>query len=429
MATNTYQALDKVTVGTATPSITFTGISQGYTDLVVVAVSTNTSAATNMTVQVNGDTGSNYSRTRINGSGTTATSSRNSTETRIYVGDVGNPSVPSVNTLHFMNYSNATTFKTVLGRYGEADIQTGAIVGLWRSTAAITSITINSDSNNFAVGSTFSLYGIKAQVQPGTAKATGGTITYDNFGRVIHTFTASGTFTPTEAITGVEYLVIAGGGGAADAGGGGAGGYRSSASGERSGGGASAETTLTLASGAAQTVTVGAGGNGGFGTNPTNGSNSVFGSITSTGGGAGRYANPNSTGNSGGSGGGGSAVSSNGTGGAGTANQGYAGGGSIYVASYAGGGGGGRSQRHRHCHAARPLCRRAHARDRGRQGLDHRELSHLDHRARGADPGRPSRQRHSQPAACHGHRWRTDDRSRRPGRRRHRRVGCAGRRQ
>jgi hypothetical protein len=36
MATNTYVALDKVTVGTATPSITFTGISGAYTDLVVV---------------------------------------------------------------------------------------------------------------------------------------------------------------------------------------------------------------------------------------------------------------------------------------------------------------------------------------------------------------------------------------------------------
>jgi hypothetical protein len=32
MATNTMIALDKVTVGTATPTVTFTGINQGYTD-------------------------------------------------------------------------------------------------------------------------------------------------------------------------------------------------------------------------------------------------------------------------------------------------------------------------------------------------------------------------------------------------------------
>lgn len=157
----TYEPIATTTLGSAAASYTFSSIPSTYTDLIVVAVTTNTSAATNMTVQVNGDTGSNYSRTRINGSGSTATSSRNSNETRIYNGDVGNPSVPSVNTLHFMNYANTTTYKTVIGRYGEADIQTGAVVGLWRNTAAITSITINSDSNNFAVGSTFTLYGIK----------------------------------------------------------------------------------------------------------------------------------------------------------------------------------------------------------------------------------------------------------------------------
>lgn len=158
----TYEPIATYTAPSAQASYTFTAISGAYTDLILVAVSANTSAATNMTIQVNGDTGSNYSRTRINGNGTNAISSRNSNQTRIYNGDVGNTSVPSVNTVHFMNYSNTTTFKTVIGRYGEGDIQTGAIVGLWRSTAAITSITINSDSNNFTAGSTFTLYGIKA---------------------------------------------------------------------------------------------------------------------------------------------------------------------------------------------------------------------------------------------------------------------------
>jgi hypothetical protein len=348
MATNTFTALDKVTVGTATSSITFSSIPSTYTDLVVVAsiLPSSTSFYT-PSLQFNSDTGSNYSSTWMYGQGSTAVSSRNVNQTQMAIDNyAATPAVgyPMSVLFNVFNYANTSVYKTVIARGNDIFAsagETSATVGLWRSTSAITSLTVKGNGANFATGSTFSLYGIAAQVQPGTAKATGGTITYDSFGRVIHTFTSSGTFTPTEAITGVEYLVIAGGGGAADAGGGGAGGYRSSASGQLSGGGASAEATLTLASGAAQTVTVGAGGNGGFGTNPTNGSNSVFGSITSTGGGAGRYANPNSTGNSGGSGGGGSAVSSNGTGGAGTANQGYAGGGSIYVASYAGGGGGG----------------------------------------------------------------------------------------
>ena len=158
----TYEPIATYTAPSAQASYTFTAISGSYTDLILVAVSANTSAATNMTIQVNGDTGSNYSRTRINGNGTTAASSRNSNETRIYNGDVGNTSVPSVNTVHFMNYSNTTTYKTIFGRYGEADIQTGAVVGLWRSTSAITSITVNSATNNFTTASTFTLYGIKA---------------------------------------------------------------------------------------------------------------------------------------------------------------------------------------------------------------------------------------------------------------------------
>jgi hypothetical protein len=72
----------------------------------------------------------------------------------------------TVNTYQFMNYTNTTTYKTILCRtsnnYG------GVIrssVGLLKSTAAISSIWMDlafSSSNNWSTGSTFSLYGIKA---------------------------------------------------------------------------------------------------------------------------------------------------------------------------------------------------------------------------------------------------------------------------
>jgi hypothetical protein len=77
---------------------------------------------------------------------------------------------------------------------------------------------------------TLSALGIFSAAGAGGVKATGGTITEAN-GFFIHTFTASGTFTPLVNITGVQYLVIAGGGGGggggstnAGGGGGGAGG-------------------------------------------------------------------------------------------------------------------------------------------------------------------------------------------------------------
>jgi hypothetical protein len=121
----------------------------------------------------------------------------------------------------------------------------------------------------------------------------------------------------------IQYLVIAGGGGSDGStsgsigkGGGGAGGYRCNVVGEPSGGGASAEVRALLSG--TYTITVGAGGAGGTGGAGfgTNGSNSVFGPITSTGGGK--------TLGAGGSGGGGQF--NNVPGGAGTIREGFKGG-------------------------------------------------------------------------------------------------------
>jgi hypothetical protein len=67
----------------------------------------------------------------------------------------------SVSILNFQNYSNSTTYKSVLTRVNNSGF-TMAWVNLWRSTAAITSITIYPYSGTFSSGSTFTLYGISA---------------------------------------------------------------------------------------------------------------------------------------------------------------------------------------------------------------------------------------------------------------------------
>ncbi len=171
------------------------------------------------------------------------------------------------------------------------------------------------------------------------ALPSGGTIT-NSGGYRIHTFTSSGTFANTIENLSTQYLVIAGGGGG-NTGGGGAGGYRNSVSGESSGGGGSAETPLTLSSGN-YTVTIGAGGAGVQNHQTANdGGNSVFGTITSTGGGGSGTTDGSQTGRSGGSGGGGAGDGRGSVGGSGTANQGYAGGNSSNVQPYPGAGGGG----------------------------------------------------------------------------------------
>jgi len=152
----------------------------------------------------------------------------------------------------------------------------------------------------------------------------------------------------------VEYLVVAGGGGAGRAaavgakeaaGGGGAGGYRTnytSSAGvstpKLSGGGAAIEAALVLNLSTAYTITVGGGGAAGAnqGDPGTNGSNSVFATISSTGGGRGSI--ENTAGASGGSSGGSGAGSAATT--AGTTGQGSAGGGGSTSAALGGGGGG-----------------------------------------------------------------------------------------
>ena len=106
----------------------------------------------------------------------------------------------------------------------------------------------------------------------------------------------------------VDYLVVAGGGGGS-AGGAGSGGLRTSY-GSTTGGGGSSESSLSLLITTNYSITIGNGGVGGLDTSGgnaagSNGGNSVFSTITSTGGGYGGAQNPITPGNTGGSGGGG----------------------------------------------------------------------------------------------------------------------------
>ena len=141
----------------------------------------------------------------------------------------------------------------------------------------------------------------------------------------------------------VQYVVVAGGGGGGSGftkGAGGAGGYRSNVTGENTGGGLSAESPLALLAGT-YTVTVGAGGSVQTG-DGSKGSNSVFASVTSEGGGFGQ--GDTTSGGAGGSGGGGQGSSAARPGGAGTSGQGFDGGDGFHDGNnlnQASGGGGG----------------------------------------------------------------------------------------
>ena len=349
MATNTYVPLYTTTLASAASSVTISSISSAYTDLVLVASIFNSGTAANAVLYRVGtgslNTATNYSTTFLEGSGTSATSERTTSQTYAYVtgnGIATNTTTPNLAIINFQNYANTTTNKTFLSRFsGPSGSEVNATVSLWRQTTAIDTIQIYlSGSVNFAAGTTVSLYGIAAATaQTNTAKATGGTISY-GMGYAYHAFTSSGTFTPTQSLT-ADILVIAGGGG---------GGSSAGAGYYAAGGGAGGlvgyiNQSLTTTG---YTVTVGAGGSGSSAAaKGGNGVNSQFASLTASvggggGGGGGDSILANIDGNTGGSGGG--ANSTRGTNGSGTigqGNNGGAGNGTWQVTVQSGGGGGG----------------------------------------------------------------------------------------
>jgi hypothetical protein len=326
---STYTPIATQTLASTASSVTLSSIPQGYTDLVLVVAGNNSSSTYSPYIQFNGDTSTNYSITSLYGDGSNAASARASNTATAYFGSLSATQGNAI--VQIQNYSNTTTYKTALIRINAAVFRVYASVMLWRSTAAITSLTVfNESPGTFASGTTFSLYGIAA----GSTKAQGGIVTNDGT-YYYHTFLSSGVFTPNQALT-CDYLVVAGGGGGSKGygAGGGAGGLLSSVT--ATGGGGTLQSALSVTA-QPYSIIVGAGG-----PSMTNGSNSIFSTVTSIGGGkGGDFATNGSTGGSGGGGG----VSNSGTttGGAGTVNQGYAGGtnGGFSSSPYGSGGGGG----------------------------------------------------------------------------------------
>jgi hypothetical protein len=337
---NTLIPIQTYTLSSATASVTFSNIPQNYTDLclVISARVTRAVSASVICLTFNGSS-TGYSQQSITGNGASASAISTSSTTNFTYMEVpaanATASTFGNHAIYILNYAGSTN-KTVSfdsvsennGTTAYANLNTG----IWANTAAITSMSLNepNGNSNFAIGSTFTLYGISNGV-----KATGGTLTVAG-GYAYHTFTSTGSFLPNQKIKGAEILCVAGGGGGggelssnAGAGGGGAGGFLYA-------------TSQTLNAGSSYTALVGAGGAGGTGSNlaagnGVSGSNSVFFNSVSIGGGNG--ATRNTSGGNGGSGGG--AGLSTGSGGIGTVGQGNNGGNGSGTSSGGGGGGAG----------------------------------------------------------------------------------------
>ena len=168
---STFEPIQTTTLTSTENLVTFSSIPQTYTDLVVIASVKNTGSSVYIVswggLRFNNDaTNSNYSATDQTGGASGAVSSRS---VGISLGSMNafrdDNNYFGTSVIHIPCYTTTTTYKNALG------ISAGTMnfawqgIGLWKSTAAINTITFVSEDSSlsrFAIGSTFTLYGIKA---------------------------------------------------------------------------------------------------------------------------------------------------------------------------------------------------------------------------------------------------------------------------
>jgi hypothetical protein len=161
----TYEPIATTTLGSAVSSITMSSIPATYTDLKIVFVGNMNSGQDQIKLRLNGDTGTNYSGTSLYGDGSSATSDRYNGAGHIQLArDVAMTTAIETTSINMFSYAGST-FKTMLIERSADRNGSGTVsrqVALYRSTSAITSFVIFQDSLSFAVGTTVTIYGIKA---------------------------------------------------------------------------------------------------------------------------------------------------------------------------------------------------------------------------------------------------------------------------
>lgn len=167
----TYEPIASNVLGSSTGIVTFSSIPQTYTDLIFVVSAKASSATYDISALRANSITTGYSKTYVYGDGTNATSGRATAEISLrggYLPGTNFTNEFTADIYHFMNYTNTTTYKTVICRTNSYDTSgQGFNVQLQASviptTSAITQITIQTANGaNLYTGSIFTLYGVKA---------------------------------------------------------------------------------------------------------------------------------------------------------------------------------------------------------------------------------------------------------------------------
>ena len=163
-------SFESIATATGSGSISFTSIPSTYKHLQVrVLAQDDTVSVGNLILQLNLDTGANYTRHYITADGASVSAVGQTAQTSIIAGQIqGNTpssSIMGIAIWDLIDYASTTKNKTVrsIGGYdanGSGNIRLTS--GLWLNTAAITSIQLKTSGGGaFSSTSVFSLYGIK----------------------------------------------------------------------------------------------------------------------------------------------------------------------------------------------------------------------------------------------------------------------------
>jgi len=174
-----FDSLATVTLSSTTANIEFAGIPNTYKHLQIRAIARNNDTASafsnDFSWRCNGDTGANYARHRLFGTGsaTGASAATSVTYASSELGIIPNNSYTSgvfgvvvMDILDYANTSKYKTFRLLGGIDGNTNDTNSRLVlnsNLWQSNSAITSLNffIGTGSSSFLQYSQISLYGVR----------------------------------------------------------------------------------------------------------------------------------------------------------------------------------------------------------------------------------------------------------------------------
>jgi hypothetical protein len=158
-----FVAIASQTTNTTTASVTFSGISADYRDLMVVIDGLTTTNGVTALMRFNSST-SGYDTVFMesNGSSSVAGAWSTSGASAFYNYALYNSGSRTITRFDILDASATNRFKTVLSRSGNGFSGIAGATSMWNTTARITSVTLLPNTGSWAANSTFAIYGIKA---------------------------------------------------------------------------------------------------------------------------------------------------------------------------------------------------------------------------------------------------------------------------